>query len=254
MRYLSFGRGVLALLVLFGIAISASGDIYEYGSKVELEDPDMGMALSPFYVGPEFAFWDTNENSRLDPNEMVYININPADNTVSEYDVRLTDYDATHLAGSQVLTSDFDLGRPLAKFGTATTPKAELRYLDIDDKGPYSLEDEIYLVTDPVEITQGDIRITGFNSLYDPGSRVTAGDDDINHKTSTLPGMLSFLNRNGSINNGGYAVYGLGDVIYIDTQYPFYVVTVNDVRLSDLDWPSTISISPVEAAMPPALT
>ena len=51
-------------------------------------------------------------------------------------------------------------------------------------------------------------------------------------KTSTLPGMLSFFNKNGNINNGGYAIYDRGDVVYMDTQYPFYMVTINDVRMS----------------------
>lgn len=249
MKCISFARAALAVLVLALVATSASGVSYEFGSKVQLTDPDMGMALSPFYISPEFAFWDINENFLFDAHEMVYININPTDDTISENDLRLTEYDTSHPAGSQVSADDFDfdLGRPLTKFGTATTPWAELRFLDVDDKGPYNLEDEIYLIAEPVEILQNDVRITGFKSLFEAGSRVGAGDDDINHKTLTLPGMLSFLNKNGNINNGGYAIYDSGDVIYIDTQYPFYVVTVNDVRLSELDWPTIL----MEGSMPP---
>lgn len=254
MRSLPFSRTALTVLVLALAASSASGDSDEYGSKVELGDPDMGLALSPFYVSPEFAFWDKNENERLDPDEVVYLNINPTDDVVSENDVRLTDFvdpPTTYHAGSQVSIGDFDLGRKLIKFGTAKNPRAELRYIDMDDKGPYSFEDEIYLIAEPVEVSQGDIRITGFlPSSYVPGSRVTAGEDDISHKTLTLPGMLSFLNKNGNINNGGYAIYDKGDVVYIDTQYPFYVVTVNDVRLSDLDWVPIL----MEGLMPPEST
>jgi hypothetical protein len=44
--------------------------------------------------------------------------------------------------------------------------------------------------------------------------------------------MLNFFNTNGDINNGGYAIYDSGDIIYMDTQAPFLTITINDIRLS----------------------
>lgn len=102
----------------------------------------MGLALSPFYVSPEFAFWDKNENERLDPDEVVYLNINPTDDVVSENDVRLTDFvnpPTTYHAGSQVSIGDFDLGRKLIKFGTAKNPGQSCGILIWTIKDPTAL-------------------------------------------------------------------------------------------------------------------
>jgi hypothetical protein len=43
--------------------------------------------------------------------------------------------------------------------------------------------------------------------------------------------MLNFYNANGNINNGGFAIYDAGDLIYLDIP-PYLTVTINDVRLS----------------------
>ncbi len=232
MRYLHFGRAALMMLVLVLVSSSASwaSDDMQYGSKVEWNDVDLGGALSPFYIAPDFAFWDADDDHVLDADEVVYININPDDDVVSENDVRLTKFSDLP-AGSQVGKADNDIGQQLTKFGTATNPRAELRFFDAGGDWAYDLEDPVYLNVVPGEIKSNDVRITNYTG-FPAGSRVSDINPDNGLKTSTLPGMLSFFNKNGNINNGGYAIYDKGDVVYMDTQYPFYMVTINDVRMS----------------------
>lgn len=232
MRYLPFSMAVLLILVLIAVAMppSSANDEMHYGSKVMVNDLDESRALSPFYMGPEFAFWDGGIVGVFDRDDVVYINIDPTDDVVSENDIRLTPFGDLP-AGSQVAKADNDIGKPLTKFGTATTPRAELRFLDAGGDRAYNLEDPIYLNVVPGEINPNDVRITNYKG-FSAGSRVKDDDPDNGLKTSILPGMLSFFNTNGNINNAGYAIYDRGDIVYMDTQYPFYVVTVNDVRLS----------------------
>jgi len=232
MRNLPFSRMALLMLVLTLAASSASWaqEEMQYGSKVNWNDIDEAGALSPFYMGPEFAFWDGGIRGVFDPEDPVYINIDPTDDEVSENDVRLTIFGDLP-AGSQVAKADNDIGQPLTKFGTGTTPRAELRFLDVNGDRAYSINDPIYLNVVPGKINSGDVRITNYQG-YSAGSRVADSDLDNGLPTSTLPGMLSFFNTNGDINNGGYAIYDRGDIVYMDTQYPFYMVTINDVRMS----------------------
>ncbi len=232
MRNLPFGRTALLVLVLALAATSASGngDQFHYGSKVMVNDMDESRALSPFYMGPEFAFWDGGIVGVFDREDVVYINIDPTSDVVGENDIRLTPFGDLP-AGSQVAKADNDIGKPLTKFGTTTTPRAELRFLDTGGDRAYNLDDPIYLNVVPGEINSNDVRITNYKG-FPAGSRVNDTDPDNGLKTSTLPGMLSFFNTNGNINNGGYAIYDRGDIVYMDTQFPFYVVTINDVRMS----------------------
>ncbi len=227
-------RAVLLTLLLIFITSTAVSDgelgRLVYGSKVVGSDVDEARALSPFYMGPEFAFWDVGIRGIFDPDDPVYVNIVPSDDEVSENDVRLTSF-GEFPPGSLVSKADNDIGKTLTKFGTGTIPPAEPRYLDVSGDKAYSLEDPIYLDVDPGKINANDLRITGYKG-YPAGSRVADSDLDNDLPTSTLPVMLSFFNANGNINNGGFAIYDGRDRVYMDTQYPFYMITINDVRLS----------------------
>jgi len=235
-RSISCSRLIMLGFLLFSILPVAMAQ--EYGSKVMPNDLDESRALSPFFSGPEFAFIDLNNNGMFEPGDPVYINIYPADGMVSENDVRITPFEteAMYPAGSQVRASDPDHDKPLIRFGTYRYPVAELRYFDMDGDKAYSIIDSVYLDLSPGTVSAGDIRITGYPLdellAYFPGSRVRDADLDSDKPTTTLPGMLSFYNANGNINNGGWAIYDTGDVIYMDTQYPFNAVTINDIRMS----------------------
>jgi hypothetical protein len=236
MKYLS--RWVFLLMAAFILLSSSavSQDALKYGSKVLPHDIDEGQALSPFYIGPEFAFVDLNNNGIIEPEEPAYLHIDPAVSRVSENDVRITPFGDSaegifFSAGSKVKATDPDHGKELKKFGTGRFPAAELRYFDVNGDKAYSIEDPVYLDLNPGTVSAGDVRITGYKE-YAAGTRVSDSDQDSDKPTSTLPGMLSFYNTDGNINNGGWAIYSAADTIYVDTQYPFYSVTPNDIRMS----------------------
>jgi hypothetical protein len=237
MRAISYFM-VIMLAIIF-LLLSSPAIAQDYGSKVLPGDEDESRALSPFFSGPEFAFIDLNNNGMFEPTDPVYINMNPADCIVSENDIRVTYFENAALfpAGSQVRAAEPDHDKALIRFGTYRYPAAELRYFDMDGDKAYSLNDPVYLDLDPGKVTAGDIRITGYLEPVQgfdmgPGTRVRDADPDSDKTTITLPGMLGFYNANGNINNGGWAIYDTGDLVYMDTQYPFNTVTVNDIRLS----------------------
>jgi hypothetical protein len=224
------------MLVLSILLLSSAVNAQIYGSKVMTDDLDESKALSPFFGGPQFAFIDLNNNGLFEPGDPVYINLNPADGIVSENDIRVTPFSNASFAGTQVMATDPDHDKALVRFGTGRYPAAELRYFDMDGDKSYSLIDPVYLDLNPGSVTAGDIRITGYPLdaplIYLPGSRVRDSDLDSDKPTNTLPGTFSFYNNDGNINNGGWAIYDTGDVIYMDTQFPFNVITVNDIRMS----------------------
>jgi hypothetical protein len=226
-------RPIVLLLMLFILTASSSNaqEMLQYGSKVLSHDIDEGRALSPFYIEPEFAFVDLSNNGIIEPDDPVYLHIDPTISRVSEGDVRITPF-GVFSAGSKVEATDPDHGKELKKFGSVRYPPAELRYFDVDGDRAYSLNDPVYLDLNPGTVTAGDIRITGYKD-YPAGSRVRDSDADSSKPTSTLPGMLCFYNPDGDINNGGWAIYNIPDPIYVDMQYPFYSVTPNDIRISE---------------------
>jgi len=221
---------VFILLVSLAVAQVGSGGTLWFGSKVQPNDADESKALNRFYVDPEFAFYDGNTRGLFEPEDPVYIHINPADSVVDVNDVRLTQF-GIFPAGSQVRITDPDVGYPLSHFGTSGFHRAEVRYFDVDGNKAYNLDYPVYLNFNPGTVTSGDIRLTSYMGR-EAGSRVRDSDLDSGKPTTLLPGLLNFYNANGNINNGGFAIYDADDLIYLDTQPPFLTVTINDVRLS----------------------
>jgi hypothetical protein len=145
-----------------------------------------------------------------------------------------------------VKSTDSDHDKELKKFGEGRVPVAELRYFDVDGDKAYSIDDPVYLEFNHGFVTAGDVRITSYGTshdYYEAGSRVRDSDADSDKPTLTLPGMLCFYNADGDINNAGWAIYGAGDSIYLDTQYPFYSVTPNDIRMTESSSPPPSFVS-----------
>mgnify|MGYP000896121987 CR=1 FL=1 len=217
------------ILAFFTFSVAAQEEL-KYGSKVLQNDVDESRAMNPFYVAPIFAFVDAGIIGTFDPGDPVYIHIDPNSNFVSENDLRITPF-GDFPAGYQVGLSDPDYGNKLSRFGVMPYPAVELRYFDSKGDKAYSIDDPVYLDINPGKVNSGDIRITGYMG-YEAGSRVEDSDVDADKPTSLLPGMFNFFNANGNINNAGWAIYDQGDKIYIDTQYPFYTITINDIRMA----------------------
>lgn len=226
----SHGMSTLMLALVFVSSLFVAQGQPVYGSKVLPYESDESQSVSPFYAGPIVAFVDAGIVGVFDPGDPVYLNIDPNDNLVSENDVRLTPFRELP-AGSQVRIGDPDHGYKLIRFGTSGFPAAELRYFDVDGDKAYSLEDPVYLDLNPGLVNAGDIRITSYLT-YTAGGRVRDSEVDSDKNTIILPGMFSFYNANGNVNNGGWAIYDVGDRVYMDTQYPFYKVTINDIRMT----------------------
>jgi hypothetical protein len=221
---------VTVVVILFFSSLGIAQDDMTFGSKVVSYDMDEGKTLCPFYMGPEFVFVDGNIKGQFDEGDPVYIHFDRSSPTINENDARITPL-GIFAAGSQVKMTDVDHGNAITRFGTNGAPAVELRYFDVDGDKSYSLNDPIYLDLIPGKVTAGDIRITGYKD-YAAGSRVRNSDVDSDKPLMTLPGMLSFFNSLGNINSVGWGIYDEGDIVYIDTQYPFNQITVNDVRIS----------------------
>jgi hypothetical protein len=236
------------LLALIFLSVLSPAIAQEYGSKVRQSENDESNVLSSFSVGPEFDFVDMDNayDGIIQPTDPVYLHMNPNYGKVSKNDVRITAYENREDLGPGTLVraGDPDLDLPLTRFGVPPYPPAELRYFDVEGDEIYSLEDPVYLDIKPGKVNSGDIRITAYPlslqglpvqdgnvNPYAPGSRVRDGDPDSDKMTTTLPGMLNFYNANGNIDTRGSAYYDTGDLIYIDTNYPFNSVTINDIRL-----------------------
>lgn len=234
------GLKSIAIILFFIFASSpafSQGNLV-FGSKVQPQDIDLSRSLSPFCAAPKFAFIDLNDDGIPEANEPIYVHITHASLVafrveklqVGKSDVRLTPFGG-YPAGSQVAEADPDYGKDLLILGTLFCPvPAELRYLDADGDGAYSLPDPVYLQFNPGPIRSGSVRVTGYLG-YEAGSRVLDSQADSGKLTTTLPGTFSFFNANGNINNRGDAVFDWGDVVYVDTR-PFGAVSVNDIRLS----------------------
>ena len=215
--------GIIALLLLFISALpSSADDELKYGSKVLWQDVDEAR---PLVALPPSTFNYVNDGvPGFGPGDPVYLHF-PPPLLVNGNDIRLTPFGSIP-AGTQVKIGDPDFGNTLLPL------PATVVYFDVNGDVLYSLGDPVYLDVLPFgSISAGDIRITGYLG-YEAGSRVMDAQADNGKPTLAFPGDFRFFNVNGNLAPGSFAVYDYGDLVYIDTQWPFFVVTINDVRLT----------------------
>lgn len=218
------GHPYLALIsAILLLVVCPPADGFKYGSKVMANDLDESRALA--ILTPTFGYWDVSTTGLFDPGDTVYVDFN-SNFMVDENDLRLTPF-GNLPAGTQVTKVDNDCGKTITKF----IPPAYPSYFDIHGDEAYSLDDPVYLDVCPSGINANDIRISGYQG-YAAGSRVKDSDSDNTMPTAILPGFLSFFNNNGNVNRLGTGVYDAGDVVYIDVQLPFGIITINDIRMS----------------------
>jgi hypothetical protein len=217
-------------IAFLSAALAQTQGSASFGSKVSSFDSDQGRTLSSFQFNPKIVFVDGNIKGTFDSQDPVYISITPKGSTIWENDIRLTQFGA-FTAGSQVSLSDSDIGYGFSEFGKNGFPNVQVCFVDSNGDKAYGSDDPVYIDVNPGTVSPGDIRLTGYYT-FAAGSRVTVSDSDNNKPTIPLPARLAFFNANGNTNIAGRAVYDMGDVVYVDTEWPFGRVTINDIRVS----------------------
>jgi hypothetical protein len=226
-----------SMLLMLGVSCAVT---FEFGSKVEVGDSDLGRLL--YNCCPSVGFWDTNINPGVyDQSDVVYLHMNPADSIVDANDIRLSSYNALP-AGSKVTSEDNDINKLLTPL-----PGSKIVFLQMNGDPRYSLDDAVYLhINGLTNSTQpNDIRLTKVAGMA-AGTKVINLHPDNNMPINPLldfpvpPGgpiaTIRFFNANGNYNATGVPVFDYPDVLYLDVSIPGTVaygsVSVNDVRLS----------------------
>jgi hypothetical protein len=224
------------LILMLGLCCAAT---FEFGSKVEVGDSDIGRLL--YNCCPSVGFWDTNSNGVYDQGDVVYLHMNRTGPDVEAYDVRLSLYN-TLPAGSKVTSADNDINKHLTPL-----PVAKIVFLQMNGDPRYNLRDAVYLHINGTtnSIQPNDIRLTRVLGIA-AGTKVINLFPDRNMPITPLmnfpvpPGgpiaTIRFFNANGNYNATGVPVFDYPDVLYLDISIPGTIaygsVSVNDVRLS----------------------
>lgn len=254
----------LSIYILLCLAILASGQAAAqgtYGTKVQAEDPDMGLPLSQF-LAPQQAgawvfYWDIGSTSGMyDDKDVAYLRFGTAAPAqVQANNIRLTGW-GTYPAGSYVKPGDSDIGQALI-MPAPLLPSAAFTgyyYMDLIGGVGYDMGDPVYLkVQAPATATTGsnDIRITS-SPGFPAGSRVSLIDPDANKPLTPFKAIatglggpilasfpqafarFAFFNANGNTNPAGAPIFDEGDVVYFDINPGgpgTSIVSPNDIRL-----------------------
>jgi hypothetical protein len=205
---------------------AASG--YEFGSKVEATDGDIGNPLFTMPAKTTIAYWDIGVPG-YDEDDVVYIHTPGA--CVNANDIRLTPFDI-FIAGSKVISTDKDIGMPLTTF-----PGLVIRYLDLYGSANYDINDPVYihssLASNPssaLATITNDVRLSEVQG-FTAGTKVMDFDPDHNKFFGMAPPALSPV---GFFDVNGNGVYDYPDDVYLNypSGFPKYSVAVNNVRLS----------------------
>ncbi len=221
-----------SLVFMLGLA---GAETYEFGSKVALDDTDIGHLL--YNIAPNFEYWDLGP-AGYDQGDIVYLHLGTSGcqecgDTISPNDIRITSFGAL-AAGTKVTANDNDINKPLGIFDGGWA----LRFTNLYGGPGYDFEDPVYLHIGPgTSTTTNDIRLNKIDGL-DAGTKVLDYHGDHDKPLSGLPDYaIRFFNANGNYNGvlPYDPLYDFADSVYLDfsmkTQlYGF--VSVNDVRLS----------------------
>lgn len=241
------GIGLIVILNLGGALA------LDFGSKVVSGDADEGRILESFPgvtgLAPTIAFLDVSANPGVfDLQDVVYFDFD-GDLKVDANDLRLTDFDCAHVAGTKVKPADPDFGANLETFAD---PAGQIYYANFGGGPGYDNADPVYIKTSPLpKITDSlDVRLTDI--LYSAGSKVNATDIDYGKPLTLMVDAsagaiklglgpvaeLRFYNANGNVNAMGSPIYDGLDSVYLDISYPgpgsYGTVSPNDVRLSSV--------------------
>lgn len=156
-----------------------------------------GQALSAPESAASFSYHDTDASGALSPADTVYVKMRQVDEaTVSSTDVRITSY-AEQPAGSTVHHGDPDEGLTLKSLGT---PKAQVRYVDLEGDGNFTRDDLLYLPLDPKKetLSAGDVRLLSAGPQKPYGSTLEHGLQEAVATITKIERPLCYVDRDAS--------------------------------------------------------
>jgi hypothetical protein len=215
----------ISLSLILGMA-AVSG--YEFGSKVEATDDDIGNPLFAMPAKTTITYWDIGVPG-YDEEDVVYLHTPGV--CVNANDIRLTPFD-TFIAGSKVMSTDKDIGMPLTMFSGLA-----IRYLDLYGSANYDLKDPVYihssLTSNPpsaLATITNDVRLSNIEG-FPAGTKVMDFNPDHNKFFGMAPPGLAPV---GFFDVNGNGVYDYPDNVYLNypSGFPKYSVAVNNIRLS----------------------
>jgi hypothetical protein len=231
------------------VALSLSGALGQFGSKVMVGDADGGRLIQDFSapMNPGLGYWDTGQNPGIyDKGDVVYLDV-LGNLVIDANDLRLSDY-YPNIAGTKVTSTDNDINNKLTALpGSA----AGIYYADLYGSQGYDLQDPVYVLSTSSTVmgaktSTNDVRIGSYLGLS-PGSKIlNYYDNDAPVSPMIVPvssggpvASLRFYNANGNVDGTGRPVYDYEDDVYIDISlpsvaaggFPFGFVVPNDVRL-----------------------
>lgn len=210
----------ISLIILFFSSNAAYG--YDFGTKVNPNDSDIGKPLFWMPFGTTIFYWDTGGIPGYDEKDVLYLHT--PGTWVNANDVRLTPV-GTYPAGSKVTMQDKDIGMPVIPL-----PGPSIGYLNLYGSSAYDFQDPVYVhQNSPPKIYTilNDVRLTDINNIK-AGTKVHNFDQDFNKIFGVWgPVPIKFFDVNG---NG---IYDDQDDVYLNvpTGVPG-IVSVNNVRIS----------------------
>jgi hypothetical protein len=240
------GRYMLTWLVL---ALSLSGALGQFGSKVTVGDADEGRLLHDFPapMNPSLGYWDTGQNPGIyDKDDVVYLDF-LGNLVIDANDLRLSDF-YPNIAGTKVKSTDNDINNQLS---TLPGPAAGIYYADLYGSQGYDLQDPVYVLSTSSTVvgaktSTNDVRIGSYLGLSSGSKILNYYDNDAPVSPMIVPvssggpvASLRFYNSNGNVDETGSPIYDYEDDVYIDISlsgsaasgFPFGFVVPNDVRL-----------------------
>jgi hypothetical protein len=141
---------------------------YAFGTKVALQDSDIGNSLKNIIDGTAISYWDIgSDRGAYDGDDVVYLDLPPI-GIADANDLRLTPF-GDRQAGSKVAPYDQDVNAPLAGL------PAEMRFLNLYGSQSYDIYDPVYIhQSNPIRLDSIASPSNAYEAKPDPASTTDA--------------------------------------------------------------------------------